>query len=345
MSMWSPDFGRFEAAIARQRLPDRLPLAEVGVDLEFMEAFLGKPVTDLPTVCEWWKTAGYDYALLQVRGQPLGDSCQKRIADGILGDGVPDTASSAACGAVHDEESFEAYPWIDAGGIYFKDVDLIEKCLPERMKLVVNVGPIFRGILGCMGFEGFAVGCAEKPELVKAVADKMGQIIVSAVENLVQRDYVGAIWLGDDSAYTHGLMASPDFFREYIYPYYAKIGKLCRDHKKLYLYHSDGNLAEVFEDLIGCGIQAVHPNEPTSVDIAELKQEWGDRFAFVGSIDMDILSRGTPEQIVEATRYLIEKVAPGGGYALGSGNSLSKYVSVTNYRAMLETARKYGGIY
>ena len=53
----------------------------------------------------------------------------------------------------------------------------------------------------------------------------------------------------------------------------------------------------------------------------------------------------TPEQIVEATRYLIEKVAPGGGYALGSGNSLSKYVSVANYRAMLETARKYGAIY
>jgi uroporphyrinogen decarboxylase len=322
-----------------------VPLAEIGVDLEFMKAFLGKPVTDLPTVCEWWKTAGYDYTLLQVRGQPLPDSAQEKIADGVFRNDGPDTASSFDPHGVHDDQSFESYPWISPEAIYFKDVDLIKKCLPEGMKLVVCVGPIFRGILGCMGFEGFAVARVENPALVKAVADKMGQITVSAVENLVQRDYVGGIWLGDDSAYTQGLMASPDFFRTYIYPYYTQIGKLCRWHQKLYLYHSDGQLLEVFDDLIGCGIQAIHPNEPTSVDIAELKQEWGDRLAFVGNIDMDMLSRGTPEQIVEATRYLLEKVAPGGGYALSSGNSLSKYVSVANYRAMLESAGKYGAIY
>ena len=345
MKKGGPDFERFHAAVSRERLPDRVPNAEVHVDIEVMEAFLGNPVTDLPNVCEWWKTAGYDYVLLQVRGQPLADSIQEKIAKGVLKDDGPDTASSFATGGVHDDQSFESYPWIGPEDIYFKDVDLIENCLAEGMKLVVCVGPIFRGILGCMGFEGFAVACVENPALVKAVADKMGQIIVSTVENLVQRDYVGGIWLGDDSAYTQGLMASPDFFRTYIYPYYAQIGKLCHHHQKLYLFHSDGNLLEVFDDLIACGIQAIHPNEPTSVDIAKLKQEWGDRLAFVGNMDMDMLSRGTPEQIVEATRYLIENVAPGGGYALSSGNSLSKYVSVANYRAMLETARKYGAIY
>ncbi len=293
--MCSPDFGRFEAVISRRRLPDRVPLAEIGVDLEFMKAFLGKPVTDLPTVCEWWKTAGYDYTLLQVRGQPLPDSAQEKIVDGVFRNDGPDTASSFDPYGVHDDQSFESYPWISPEAIYFKDVDLIENCLAEGMKLVVNVGPIFRGILGCMGFEGFAVASLEKPALVKAVADKMGQIVVTSVENLVQRHYVGGIWLGDDSAYTRGLMASPDFFRTYIYPYYTQIGKLCRQHQKLYLFHSDGQLLEVFDDLIGCGIQAIHPNEPTSVDIVELKQQWGDRLAFVGNIDMDMLSRGTPQ--------------------------------------------------
>jgi len=322
-----------------------VPLGEIEVDFPVMEAFLGRPIADLATYCDFWREAGYDYVVLQVRGQWLADSFQIKISEGVLEHEAPASASTFEAAGVRDEESFEQYPWIGPEGVYYRDVDLIEKALPEGMKLVVNVGPVFSGTWRCMGLEVFSLACAEKPELVAAVVGKMGDLLVAIVENVAQRDCVGGIWLGDDIAYTQSLMASPAFLREQIFPYYERVGALCREYDKLCVYHSDGLLTEVFEDLLNCGVQAVHPNEPTSVDIVELKRRWGERVSFVGNIDVDLLTRGTPEDVARAVRELIEKVAPGGGFALGSGNSVTKNVPLVNFRAMLDTVREYGRIY
>ena len=345
MKIAQPDFSRFEAAVSRRRLPDRVPVAEVEVDFEIMEAFLGRPVVDLDTYCSFWQRAGYDYALLQVRGQWLSDSFQTKIAEGIIRKGDMRSVSTFGSGRIHDEETFDTYPWIGPEGVYYKDVDLVENCLPVGMKLVVNVGPLFSGLWRCMGLETFAFACVDSPPLVRAIVEKMGVLLVKIVENVCQREYVGGVWLGDDIAYTQGLMVAPDFLRRQIFPFYRQIGDLCRRFGKLYIYHSDGLLAEVMDDLLACGIQAIHPNEPTSVDIVEVKRRWGDRLALVGNVDVDLLARGTPQQVVNATRHLIRSVGPGGGFALGSGNSVAKYVALENYRAMLDTARKYGEIY
>ena len=56
-------------------------------------------------------------------------------------------------------------------------------------------------------------------------------------------------------------------------------------------------------------------------------------------------TRGTPEEIAAATRTLIERVGPGGGVVIGSGNTVAKYVPLANYKAMLGAIRQYGAIY
>ena len=344
MDKWEPDFRRLRAAVTRESLPDRIPTAEVGIDMEMMAGFLAKPIADIKTYASFWAKAGYDYMLLQVRGQPLFDASQVKIAEGVLTTYLPETASTMH-GMVTDEKSFDEYPWICPDDVYYKDVDLIKEHLPDGMKVIVNHGPLYSGIMRTMGLEVMSMATVENPALLRAVADKIGALCVEIVENLVQREWVGGIWLGDDMAYTNALMVSPDFLRTYVFDFYRQIGRLCRQYNKLLLFHSDGRLEEVLEDLIEAGIQATHPNEPTSVDIAELKQQWGDRLAFCGNIDMTLLAQGTPETIADAVRDLIEKVGPGGGFVLSSGNSIAKYIPLANYKAMLNALRKYGDIY
>ena len=345
MNLWEPDFERFKAAITRDRLPDRLPLGEGAVAFDVMEAFLGHPVTDLSVYCGFSEKAGYDYVVLQIRGQWLSDSFQIKINEGVLTFDGAQTASTFESGGVHDEASFESYPWIGPEGVYYKDVDDVEEHLPDGMKLIVNVGSLFSAAWRCMGMEVFSIAGIENPGLVEAVVEKMGSITVNIVENVVQRDYVGGIWLGDDLAYTESLIVSPDFLRRLIFPYYKQIGDLCRRYGKIFVFHSDGYLMDVFQDLIDTGIQAIHPNEPTSVDIVQVKKQWGDQVALMGNVDVDLLSRGTPQEVVDATKYLIDNVAPGGGFAVGSGNTITDYVSLANYKAMLDTVREFGCIY
>lgn len=345
MNETKPDFRRFHAAITRKGLPDRVPNAEVGIDIEVMEAFLGQPIIDIKTYASFWEKAGYDYALLQVRGQPIYDSTQIKVAEGVLTAVMPTTVSTNGTFGIQDEKMFHEYPWIGPQDVYYKDVDMIKDCLPYGMKLIVNHGPQFQSLFRIMGIETLSIASIENPKLISAIAEKVGELSVNIVENLLQREWVGGIWYGDDLGYTQGLIVSPDFLRKYVFPYYKRMGNLCKRYQKLFIFHSDGKLLEILDDLIECGIQAIHPNEPTSVDIGELKKQWGGQFAFLGNIDMGLLIRGTPDQVVEAARHLIDTVAPGGGFALGSGNSVAKYVLLENYKAMLGAVHKYGRIY
>ena len=72
-------------------------------------------------------------------------------------------------------------------------------------------------------------------------------------------------------------MFNPEFYREYIFPWYRKFGDICREQGKPFMYHSDGNLWAVLDDLIECGVNSVHPIEPLGMDIVELKKEYGGR--------------------------------------------------------------------
>jgi uroporphyrinogen decarboxylase len=346
MSTLQPDFDRFHSVISRKSLPDRVPIAENHVDISIMEAFLGKPINDLKTYALFWKKAGYDYVLLEVRGQFIADSFQIKIVDGVKQAPKEITSvSTFETARIKDERSFDEYPWVSPNEVYYKDVDLIEGQLPDGMKIVISHGPIFSGMMRTMGLEVLSIAYFENPQLLRAVADKFGDLTLKIIENLVQRPSVGAIWFGDDIAYSSSLIVSPAFLQEYIFPFYKKIGDLCRRYKKLFIYHSDGKLEDVFHSILDCGVHAVHPNEPQSVDIVQMKQQWGDRVAFVGNIDIDLLARGMPEDVVKTVRYLIDNVAIGGGFALGSGNSIASYIPLSNYKAMLAAVHKYGQIY
>ncbi len=331
--------------MSRRGLPDRVPLAEVAVDIEVMDTFLGRPVRDVKTYASFWEKAGYDYALLQVRGQPIPDASQIKIAEGVRSMHGPTTVATYGGEGIRDEETFDSYPWIGPEDVYYRDVDEIKDHLPEGMKLVVNHGPQFQSLFRIMGIEALSIASVENPGLIERIADRVGELSIRIVESLLQREWVGAIWYGDDMGYTEGLIVSPALLRKYVFPYYVRMGDLCRRRRKLFILHSDGKLLEIFDDIVKCGFQGIHPNEPLSVDIAQLKQNWGDRLAFLGNIDVDLLTRGRPVEVVRATRWLIENVAPSGGFALGSGNSITKHMPLENYRAMLDTVRKYGLIY
>lgn len=337
----SPDFERFRKVVTREALPDRIPQGEAQIDIEFMEAFLRRPVRDLAAYVSFWEKAGYDYLVVAVKNQYLIDSRQLKIAEGLMHFEAEAETSYTGGAHIRDEETFRRYPWFGPEDIYYRDVDALQDLIPEGMGLIVNTGPLYNGIQRSMGMEAFVEAYADKPWLIDMVARAFGESAVRIVDRLTGCDWVQGIWLGDDIAYGKGLLVSPDFLRTYVFPYYRRIGELCHSRNKLYIYHSDGDKAEVLDDLYDCGIQALHPNEPTSVDLPKLMSERGNQFAFIGGIDVDLLERGTPDKIARAVRKLIED-AGSGGLAVGSGNSITKHVPLENYRAMLDAVLKFG---
>jgi len=149
---------------------------------------------------------------------------------------------------------------------------------------------------------------------------------------------------GDDYSHRHAPMMSPAHFEEFIQPYLAEIIEVTHQAGAPFVKHTDGNVWAIMDMMVDAGIDGIDPLEPiANMDIGEVKRAYGDRLAVCGNVDCgELLCRGTPEQVVEATKETIAKASPGGGHILASSNSIHPAVRPENYRAMLDAAAEFG---
>lgn len=327
----SPDFqGRLVRTLFNGRA-DKVPLIELGIHPQIKQAILGRPILSVEDDIEFMRSMGYDFVKIQPK-IVLEVGRQKA-------DATSDRAWSAEHGGVIQSwEDFERYQWPRPGDISYESLERAARLIPDGMGVIGQYGDIFTTAWEMMGFENFAMATYEEPELVDALMERVGGLILSMFDTMADMEHVGALWYSDDIAYTASLMMSPDFLRRSFFPFLGHIGGLARRRGIPFIYHTDGVLYEVFDDIIGAGVNAQHPIEPKAMEINEVKDRVGDRLCLCGNIDVDVLARGTPEAVRELTRRRLRELGPRGGYCLGSSNSVPDYAKVENYLAMVETA-------
>ena len=64
--------------------------------------------------------------------------------------------------------------------------------------------------------------------------------------------------------------------------------------------------------------------------------------ALIGGIDVDFLCRHDADAVRKRVRDTLDVCLDGGGYCLGTGNSVANYIPLENYLAMLDEGRRYG---
>ncbi len=354
-----PDFANLRKAFLCQGEPAYVPPLEYHVDRPIKARFLGREPSSLEDEVEFHLGAGYDFVpilfgmrltlvqrALEASQQGQGNGHMK-VADGHYRTGSEETSTRVwaeqSVGLIPDLASLDDFDWPDADAYNYGDVERLGRLLPPEAKVIPVVGYIFAAAWMLIGFERFCLDVAEGGELAVRVIRRIGEIHHRVVENLLDFDCVGAICMPDDLAYTHALMVRPEVLRRHVFPWHQRIGRLVRSKDLPYLFHSDGCYAAVIDDLIECGYHAIHPCEPASFDIGELKRQYGGRLCLCGNINLDsTLTRGTPRDVAEEVRMRIRTLAPGGGYCCGSSNSVTEYVPFENYLALLEATREYG---
>jgi uroporphyrinogen decarboxylase len=356
-----PDFDNFRKVVLCDRTPKRVPQFDGTIAQDHKNRWLGKPAVGLEDEVEFCMSAGYDFVPLSlgfrqtIRGESKGIMGTKQIETKLL---KPLEAqydprgqkkskrmwAEEGFGLIRDRSSLERFDWPDPDADYSYDsVERVGQLLPENAKAIVNVGYIFTAPWMLMGLEAFCMALAQGDRLVHQVIERVGRIQSRVVENLLQFDCVGAIRMPDDLGHTGGTLVNPRFLRECIFPWHKRIGDMVHGTGKLYLFHSDGRLYDVIDDLIECGFQGLHPCEPASMDIEALKRKYAGRLCLMGNINLDsTLCLGTPSDVVEEVKLRIRTIAPGGGYCCGSSNSIPEYVPYENYVAMIQAIQKYG---
>ena len=200
----------------------------------------------------------------------------------------------------------------------------------------LNIGsdPVILG----MGFETFAAAVYDDRPLLEDLFALYTGWYARAAAHLSALDF-DFLWFGDDIAFKTQPYVSPRVFRQLFLPHYRKV---IENVRKPWIFHSDGNLLPLLDDLLSLGLNGLHPIEPDAMDLAWLKQRYGQSLCLVGHVSVDTLCRGTPQEVDDLVRRAIEIAAPGGGYIAGSSNSIPYYADPRNVRALSEAIRKYG---
>jgi len=77
-------------------------------------------------------------------------------------------------------------------------------------------------------------------------------------------------------------------------------------------------------------------------DMANAKKMVGNRCAISGNVPASLMVAGTPKEVKEYCRKLIETCAPGGGYTLAGGCTADQTKNPENFRVFMQAAKEYG---
>jgi uroporphyrinogen decarboxylase len=354
---FQPDGEALVATIRRQGTPRRVHHIELFQDPEISETIAARfdLLHDLaPSDPDYARQArlaiqrfcGFDYVTvgvdleLPVYRQAVADTAALRRAGGRA-------FQDEHHGPIQSWADFDAYPWPDpAAPAVTRELEWYQAHTPDDMCLIAQggFGHLCEHLTWLMGYESFCYALSEQRDLVQALADRLMAQDRIVLRRILEFTRVALIWASDDLGYKTGLLASPADLRRFVLPGHQQLATLSHAAGRPYLLHACGNLAEILPDLIdSVQIDGKHSFEDTIEDVRAVKATYGQRIALLGGLDVDFLCRADAAAIRQRVRNILDVCQPGGGYCLGTGNTVANYIPVDHYLAMLDEGRLYGG--
>ena len=189
-----------------------------------------------------------------------------------------------------------------------------------------------------LGLELFSYIEADEPGVISEALEAMTERNIAECHAIADASLSPVVLTYGDIAYKNRLIHSPEYLRREFFPRLKRLNDAWHAHGLKCLFHSDGYLMEVMEDLIEAGIDGLNPVETVAgMDLKEVRETYGNRVFIAGGIDMSqLLSNGTPDEVREVCRQAVRDAYP--GYFMGSTTEADNSCRLENLLAMYEVA-------
>lgn len=361
------DFEYLRKVLMRETSGGPVPIIELIVDGDPMSAVTGLPtpissmmdlvnfvegdgsVTDealtkgmqlLDLSLAFTRAVGYDF-VTTIPVIPIPRT-KANISQAVPGQVKQRSWQNEHAGLIPDRAAFEAFPWPAPGDVDLVTIDYIAPQMPEGAKIMMFYMGVFEDLRALMGFEQMAIKSIREPGLLGDILEKLTVIAEAALEKIAAHPAVGAVFYAEDMGFNTGTMLSPAFFKEWVIPRQKRIATVCHKHNKPFLIHSCGQVDALMEDLIETvGIDGYHSFEDNIETVESFYRRYHDRISILGGVDVNLLTHGSEEEVRARCRQILDVCGPGGGFAIGSGNSITNYCKIENYYAMLDETSKW----
>jgi len=214
---------------------------------------------------------------------------------------------------------------------------------PHTM-LVPGSGCGYHAAYGHVGTVLFLEAIYDARDQVERLVWAFNQHAVARAQAFANPDICPMYFIGDDIAYKGATMASPKFLRETFIPALARTCAPLRNAGVKVIFHSDGYVMEVLDDMIEAGIDGLNPIEPLAgMDIGYLKKRYGRNLVLVGNVDCSqLLPLGSIADIREGVEACLRAAAHGGGHFIGSSSEIVPATPLGNVLAFYEACHEFG---
>jgi hypothetical protein len=354
---------RYNKTLSYQ-IPDRLPLDLIWPRAETLHAL--KTYFDTDNTEDVFKKLGIDFRWIDV---PVCYPAFEKSINDVLPPEAPDGGKPFI---FHDKQTFEDQWGIvqrlgdDGKYLEWKDGPLVAKnslenwtvpevIYPSLDDISNNLHPYkdyititeiefpFKLAWHIAGFEHLSRMMMIKPDFIEAFYDRLYTFQTKKAVLAAQAGYDIIAVVGDVAGQL-GMLFSPAMFERFDVPRFTQLISQVKQIKPdiKILYHSDGNIEQIIPLLIQCGIDILNPIQSACMDPAAIKNKYGDRLTFHGTISVqDTIPNGTITDVRNEVITRIKTVGYNSGFIVSPENSIPYDAPLENILAVYETVHNF----
>ena len=199
-------------------------------------------------------------------------------------------------------------------------------------------GGFFDRLVALRGYSGLMMDLFDQPPQLEKLIQMLLDYHIKYFKKWLDIG-VDVVMHHGDIGSQKGLSFSPEIFRKLIKPAYKEMFGMCRDAGSEVYYSSDGDVLDVVDDFIECGI-TLHDPQVGPCGIDGIAEHYKGKLCAMADIDQQIMPFCKPEDIDREIKEVVEKVAtPEGGLMIAAIPSHD--VPFENIEAIFKAWEKY----
>ena len=241
-----------------------------------------------------------------------------------------------------------AYRWPDpdAPGRYDDAAALVNQYKDNYFIIGDIEVTIFSLAQTLVGMEKLLMDMAGEEEYVIPLFKACAEFQTEIGLRLIERG-ADAIWVGDDFGGQDGLLMSTAMFEKQLMPFYKQmIDRFKAANPDLVpILHCDGAVSKLLPQIREIGFEVFNPVQPgvPGHGSREMKEGFGDLFAFWGAIDQQyLLPKGSDAELEADVREKIKILGANGGYMISPAHIIQNDVSPERVEKFIELCMRYG---
>jgi uroporphyrinogen decarboxylase len=239
---------------------------------------------------------------------------------------------------------FDEKGWPDQMKVdsYPSETVSVNKEYSHTIHIIPSYGPsVFTHLQQMLGLDRLSYFSRKAPDVLRRIIESFTELQLKQIAQMKPLHPIAAFTF-DDLGQKDRALLSPEMFRKFFAPERKRVNDAIHELGAKSILHSCGNVTELLPELITAGFDGWQTLEPASgIDHAQVKLRFGDQLSFWGAVDNNMLCFGTPAEVKDKARHMLQIMSPGGGYVYGPAHDYLN-TKVDNALALRDSLIQYG---